>query len=111
VYVNQVGGQDEVVFDGDSFIMDPAGQVRARGAQFRRDLVLADVRSSGEVTQHAGEAGPRLEPVDEVHAALVLGTRDYVRKNGFTRALVGVSGGIDSALVPPSPSMRSARTR
>jgi NAD+ synthase (glutamine-hydrolysing) len=98
-YVNQVGGQDEVVFDGDSFIMDPTGRVRARGAQFRRDLVLADIAPAGEVTPRTGAADARLAAVDEVHAALVLGTRDYIRKNGFTRALVGVSGGIDSALV------------
>jgi NAD+ synthase (glutamine-hydrolysing) len=98
-YVNQVGGQDEVVFDGDSFVMDAGGVVHARGAQLRSDLVLVDVSGHGAI--EAATAGPdgRLGPIDEIHAALVLGTRDYIFKNGFSRALVGVSGGIDSALV------------
>ncbi|MBA2530004.1 MAG: NAD+ synthase [Euzebyales bacterium] len=99
-YANAVGGQDEVVFDGDSFLIDPAGTVTARGAQFSAELFLADVplgeRAEGTVPTPAAE---RLDPVAEVYAALVLGTRDYVRDNGFTRALVGLSGGIDSSLV------------
>jgi NAD+ synthase (glutamine-hydrolysing) len=98
-YVNQVGGQDEVVFDGDSFVVGPDGAVGARGAQLATDLLIADVGPDGAVTQVAGDGGARLDPVAEVYAALVLGTRDYVGKNGFARALLGVSGGIDSALV------------
>jgi NAD+ synthase (glutamine-hydrolysing) len=98
-YVNQVGGQDEVVFDGDSFVMGPDGQVGARAAQLATDLLIADVDADGDVAQVAGEGGPRLDPMAEVYRALVLGTRDYAMKNGFTAALVGVSGGIDSALV------------
>jgi NAD+ synthase (glutamine-hydrolysing) len=98
-YVNQLGGQDEVVFDGDSFVLGADGVVGARGAQLAPDLVLADVDDEGRVTQVAGGAGPRLDPLAEVYGALVLGTRDYVKKNGFGAALVGVSGGIDSALV------------
>ncbi|HUH08377.1 MAG TPA: NAD+ synthase [Egibacteraceae bacterium] len=102
-YLNQVGGQDEVVFDGDSFVMTPAGEVVARGAQFAEDLMLVDLpMGQGRGGAHAALAGtgtPRLAPVAEVRAALVLGTRDYVRKNGFRSALVGLSGGIDSALV------------
>ncbi|HWB72219.1 MAG TPA: NAD+ synthase [Egibacteraceae bacterium] len=98
VYVNRVGGQDELVYDGDSFVMSPHGQVTARGAQFATDLVLADLplgeRAGGAL---AGDEA-RLDPLAEVYAALVLGTRDYVRKNGFQRALVGLSGGIDSAM-------------
>jgi NAD+ synthase (glutamine-hydrolysing) len=103
-YVNQVGGQDEVVFDGDSFVMGADGVVAARGAQFATDLLLVDIDPSAgptaaAITQHAGDDAPRLDAVAEVYAALVLGTRDYVAKNGFEGALVGVSGGIDSALV------------
>jgi NAD+ synthase (glutamine-hydrolysing) len=97
-YVNQVGGQDEIVFDGDSFVMSPAGTVMARGAQFATDLVLVDLDDAGG-TQVAGDGGSRLDPVAEVYAALTLGTRDYVRKNGFNGALLGLSGGIDSSLV------------
>ncbi|CAN5170248.1 NAD+ synthase [soil metagenome] len=93
--LNQVGGQDEVVFDGDSLVMGPDGGVRARGAQFAEDLVVVDVADDSA----GGRADtPRLGPVAEVYAALVLGTRDYVRKNGFEGVLVGISGGIDSAL-------------
>lgn len=91
-YVNLVGGQDEVVFDGDSFVVDPAGQVVARGAQFEADLVLVD--TDGDNPPPA----ERLDEVAEVYDATVLATRDYAGKNGFSRALVGVSGGIDSAV-------------
>jgi NAD+ synthase (glutamine-hydrolysing) len=98
-YVNQVGGQDEVVFDGDSFVVDAAGAVQARGAQFAEDLLVAESDTSGRWRQLAGDASERLDDVAEVYAALVTGTRDYIVKNGFERALVGVSGGIDSALV------------
>jgi NAD+ synthase (glutamine-hydrolysing) len=99
-YVNQVGGQDEVVFDGDSFVMGPDGAVIGRGAQFSADLLVVDVPLGDAPHDDARPAAaPRLEPVAEVYAALVRGTRDYVRKNGFASALVGLSGGIDSALV------------
>lgn len=104
-YVNQTGGQDEVVFDGDSFVMTPQGEVVARGAQFETDCVLVDLPLGTPTGREAiGEAlpqswAPRLDPVAEVYHALVLGTRDYVRKNGFSKALVGLSGGVDSALV------------
>ncbi len=105
-YLNCVGGQDEVVFDGDSFVMDPNGRVTARAAQFTEQLFCVDA-GTGKADEAAGETGTaplpqpdgRLDPVGEVYAALVLGTRDYLRKNGFMRALLGLSGGIDSALV------------
>jgi NAD+ synthase (glutamine-hydrolysing) len=96
VYVNQVGGQDEVVFDGDSFVMAPDGTVTARLAQFRADAAIVEV---GGAMAGAADAEPRLDPLGEVYAALVRGTADYVRKNGFSSVLVGLSGGIDSALV------------
>ncbi|CAN5120866.1 NAD+ synthase [soil metagenome] len=96
VYVNQVGGQDEVVFDGDSFVMAPDGTVTARLPQFRQDLAVVEV-GGDRVPVSASE--PRLDDVGEVYRALVCGTADYVGKNGFTSVLVGLSGGIDSALV------------
>ena len=102
IYVNLVGGQDEVVFDGDSFAMDPSGTVTTRAAQFLPDLVMVDT------AQHADRDIPQspattalaslLDPVAEVYDALVLATRDYLHKNGFDRALIGVSGGLDSAV-------------
>jgi len=100
-YVNEVAGQDEIVFDGDSFILSPTGRITARGNQFATGTLLADLPLGEPSTGPAitQPASPRLEPAAEVYAALVLGTRDYVIKNGFSRALVGVSGGIDSALV------------
>ena len=99
-WVNLVGGQDEVVFDGDSFVVAPSGDIVARGAQFGDDVVVVDLDvGEGTCEQVAGDRAERLDPVGEVHAALVLGVRDYVRKNGFERVVVGLSGGIDSALV------------
>ncbi|MFO8075517.1 MAG: NAD+ synthase [Egibacteraceae bacterium] len=92
-YCNLVGGQDEVVFDGDSFLMAPDGTVVARGAHFAEDLVVADL----DVDAGAAEEAP-LGAVGEAYEALVLGVRDYLGKNGFDGAILGVSGGIDSAL-------------
>ncbi len=101
VYAHIVGGQDEVVFDGDSFVMAPDGAVIARAAQFASDLLVVDLPVSRQAAPEplVPIAQERLGPVAEVYAALVLGTRDYVRKNGFKGALIGLSGGIDSALV------------
>ncbi|MGH8907516.1 MAG: NAD+ synthase [Egibacteraceae bacterium] len=101
VYAHLVGGQDEVVFDGDSFVMAPNGVVVARAAQFAPDLLVVDLPLGRDARREA-VAPPieeRLDPVAEVYAALVLGTRDYVRKNGFRGALIGLSGGVDSGLV------------
>jgi NAD+ synthase (glutamine-hydrolysing) len=94
LFVNQVGGQDDLVFDGASLAFDAAGRVIARGAEHATDLVLVDVAAS---------RGP-IAPFDESDersalGALVLGTRDYARRCGFRQALLGLSGGIDSALV------------
>jgi NAD+ synthase (glutamine-hydrolysing) len=91
---NQVGGNDSLVFDGSSSVVRPDGEVAARAASFAEDLVVFD-------TERETESVPDVS-VDDIAAtwdALVLGTRDYVRKCGFTKALVGLSGGIDSALV------------
>jgi NAD+ synthase (glutamine-hydrolysing) len=130
VYVNQVGGQDELVFDGASMVFDPNGGLLARAAQFEERTVVCDVEvlpvfrkrlldprgrasdeplpvveisSSPRVTDPADtRRAPVVEvmpPVREVYEALVLGTRDYVRKNGFTDVTIALSGGIDSSLV------------
>jgi NAD+ synthase (glutamine-hydrolysing) len=125
-YVNQVGGQDELVFDGDSIVVAPDGAVLARAGQFTDELVLVDldaplaeapvenstaangmtiarvVASTEPVEPYAplpAVITPRLDDRAEIYRALVTGLRDYVRKNGFSSALVAVSGGIDSALV------------
>jgi len=93
VMVNQVGGNDSLVFDGSSLVLDASGNVVAQGKSFEEDLVLFDTNPlSGEKQEQvAGEEG-------SVYSALVLGTRDYVHKCGFERVIIGLSGGIDSAL-------------
>ncbi|RLT44224.1 MAG: NAD+ synthase [Chloroflexi bacterium] len=133
-YVNQVGGQDELVFDGNSLIFDATGQVIARGASMSEDLVIADIPIEAVVQRQlhdsrlrqmrkglfmfAGEVDVSLDPgrepvrpmlaprdntpaemLAETYNALVVGTRDYVRKSGFERVFVALSGGIDSAIV------------
>jgi NAD+ synthase (glutamine-hydrolysing) len=134
VYANLVGGQDELVFDGDSIVVDAAGRELARGPQFEEALVVADLdlaaadlsRAPGRepadaadgtaMTIHRVDLGPapelpppsaaaagrafwpRLSDLAEIYAALVLGVRDYAVKNGFRSAIIGLSGGIDSAL-------------
>jgi NAD+ synthase (glutamine-hydrolysing) len=131
-FVNMVGGQDELVFDGSSVVVDQHGEVVARGRQFVEEMVTADLdldavfrarlqdpRRRKEALDVAGaprivlpplaahatppaiepEVAPRLSRVEEVFQALVLGTRDYVTKNGFKRVVIGLSGGIDSSLV------------
>ncbi len=128
-YVNMVGGQDELVFDGQSLVLDRNGELRARGPQFEEALLLVDVDAdavadgraaapSADALREVGEpayydlggepdtrppeivpqVSPELSAEAEVYAALVLGTRDYVRKSGFHGAVIGLSGGIDSAL-------------
>jgi NAD+ synthase/NAD+ synthase (glutamine-hydrolysing) len=93
VVVNQVGGNDQVVFDGSSFVMDRAGSVIASAASFREDLVIADTDTA--VGDHNADLPHECEAIYE---ALVLGTRDYIRKCGFRKVLIGLSGGIDSSL-------------
>jgi NAD+ synthase (glutamine-hydrolysing) len=91
--VNQVGGNDSLVFDGSSLVLDATGRVIAQGKSFAEDLVIFDSdQLTGEMhTQIEGEEG-------SVYSALVLGTRDYVHKCGFKKVIIGLSGGIDSAL-------------
>jgi NAD+ synthase (glutamine-hydrolysing) len=131
-FVNTVGGQDELVFDGHSFVFNEKGECVARGKAFEEDLVIADIdldqvfrarlhdsrrrkeklqsdatarrislpglshREKPKLAVHEVEV---LEPVEEVYRALVLGTRDYVTKNGFKHVVIGLSGGIDSSIV------------
>lgn len=116
-YVNMVGGQDELVFDGGSLIIDPTGEVVARLPQFEEAFAIVDaplgeshgtedpdvsrlplnlVESHGEI---ASSKAPSLDAEAEIYAALVIALRDYVQKNGFEKVVLGLSGGIDSSLV------------
>ncbi|WP_447970578.1 NAD+ synthase [Nitrospira sp. M1] len=131
-YTNMVGGQDELIFDGNSMIVSEEGQVIVRGKAFEEDFIVTDlclgkstssltsVKAKARATKKFGKqierviisttsyaqtrkhVKPRLtsvlEPLEEVYRALVLGVHDYVRKNQFTKVLIGISGGIDSAL-------------
>ncbi|MBN2452899.1 MAG: NAD+ synthase [Candidatus Omnitrophica bacterium] len=117
-YANMVGGQDEIVFDGQSMLVSPEGKVTHRAEAFGEDLLVADIEiESGKpadmknCTTIAGTIGnnpkpaitrkdtERLSPSAEIYRALVLGLKDYAAKNGFAKALLGLSGGIDSSLV------------
>ena len=96
-YVNMVGGQDDLVFDGGSFVLDSDGTVLASAPQFVEHLLVWDATTSG-----AQQPGPQVQALDadeEVYRALVTGLTGYVRKNGFRSVVLGLSGGIDSALV------------
>jgi NAD+ synthase (glutamine-hydrolysing) len=93
-FCNVVGGQDELVFDGHSFVVDAEGAVVARARQFEEDLLIWELGG-----QEPARIEQPLDELDEVYSALTLGLRDYVSKNGFEHVLVAVSGGIDSALV------------
>jgi len=116
-YCNLVGGQDELVFDGASLVLDARGRELGRAAQFREDTVVLDL-SPAQLGPSRGATAPAvrlplpararpalpavrpqaMSPEEEVYEALTLGVRDYVRKNGFSTAVLGLSGGIDSAL-------------
>ncbi|MCU1371055.1 MAG: nadE [Ilumatobacteraceae bacterium] len=137
IYVNQVGGQDELVFDGGSMVFDAEGTLLARSPQFVEDVMIVDLdiepvyrkrlldprgrptdlllpieatrgeeveatetrRNSSEAPLLPATVAPPLHPDEEVYRAIVLGTRDYLGKNGFTDVVIGLSGGIDSTLV------------
>jgi NAD+ synthase/NAD+ synthase (glutamine-hydrolysing) len=94
LFVNQVGGNDSVVFDGSSMVIAPSGEIVARARSFEEDLIYYDTEAG------RGEIHPQMHGREEsAYHALVLGTRDYVQKTGFGQAIIGLSGGIDSALV------------
>jgi len=95
IYVNQVGGNDELVFDGNSVVLDATGKTIAQAKDFQEDLLIADFGPSaarGAINVPSGG-------IESIYKALVLGLRDYVRKCGFSSVVVGLSGGVDSALV------------
>ena len=118
IYANLVGGQDEIVFDGQSMMVDPSGKVICRAEAFKEDLLVADIDldiDKGEFYEKAvlvsdkptERAKPAITQKDvrplnenaEIYQALLLGLKDYAAKNGFTKAVIGLSGGIDSSLV------------
>jgi NAD+ synthase (glutamine-hydrolysing) len=126
-YVNLVGGQDEIVFDGDSLVVEPSGALIARSGQFEPELLVVDLDLPAATEPMPGDdvrfgglcvrrtviapesldaydpieptSRPRLDDLGEIYQALIVGLRDYVRKNGFRTVLLGLSGGIDSTLV------------
>ena len=95
-YVNMVGGQDELVFDGESLAVDDKGRLIGIGKKFEEDLIIIDVDAHGKMPE---TTPPMRLPEQEMFDALVLGVRDYFRKTGFAHAHIGLSGGIDSSLV------------
>ncbi len=99
-YLNQVGGQDELVFDGNSFVMDAQGEVVMRAPPFEEGIYACEFArdAHGKVVPRAGQVAPELADEASVYSALVLGVRDYVHKHGFPGVVMGLSGGIDSAL-------------
>jgi NAD+ synthase (glutamine-hydrolysing) len=97
VYVNLIGGQDELVFDGASVVIAADGTVLHRSPQFAQDRFILDVSTDGPATGTCCVT-PLLDPTEEVYTALVTGLGDYCRKNGFSQVVIGLSGGIDSAL-------------
>jgi NAD+ synthase (glutamine-hydrolysing) len=96
VHVNTVGGQDELVFDGGSMVISSSGDLMARAKQFEEQLLVVDLDSD---THRRSSIAPLLDESEEIYKALVLGTRDYASKNGFKKVALGLSGGVDSALV------------
>jgi NAD+ synthase (glutamine-hydrolysing) len=98
-YVNMVGGQDELVFDGQSLAIDASGRLIAIGKQFEEDLVIAEVDFAKRTGVGAELSEPSYNREEEMFNALTLGVRDYFQKSGFRGAFVGLSGGIDSSLV------------
>ena len=100
VYLNMVGGQDELVFDGGSFAMDKVGEVVFRAAPFRENFYSVQLMADGAgVAPQPAEIAPLLPKEQSVYEALVCGTRDYVGKHGFPGVVLGLSGGVDSALI------------
>ncbi len=97
-YVNMVGGQDDLVFDGGSFVVGTDGTLLASAPQFVEHLLVWDLPAAGTAPAR-GEVAPPLDPDEEIYRALVTGLTGYVRKNGFRSVVLGMSGGIDSALV------------
>jgi NAD+ synthase (glutamine-hydrolysing) len=98
IYANLVGGQDELVFDGGSFVVDARGGLIQRSCFFEESLDIVEIESDLQPIPLAQAVEPLMAEEQRVYGALVLGVRDYVRKNGFKGAIIGLSGGVDSAL-------------
>lgn len=102
-FTNLVGGQDELVFDGNSLVVDSTGNIISRGCSFKEDLVLVDIIDSGNGNLQLRQADKAncvpLYGTAEIVEAILLGIRDYVRKNNFNKVVIGISGGVDSAVV------------
>lgn len=98
VYLNLIGGQDELIFDGDSFVVDGRGSLTQRAPAFVEGLHLVEVETGPQVSPVPGPVSSELSEEESVYSALVLGVRDYIGKNGFAGVVIGLSGGIDSAL-------------
>ncbi len=98
IYANLVGGQDELVFDGGSFVVNARGEVTQRAAFFQEAIVPVAVATGETLSPMPASIEPLMVEEHEVYEALVLGVRDYVLKNGFNGAIIGLSGGVDSAL-------------
>ena len=106
VYCNLIGGQDEFIFDGRSMFLDSQGAIISQAKAFAEDLIIADITSADDrqlqvtnVKPTEPYTGKSMDPIAEVYQALVLGTTDYVAKNGFEKVIIALSGGIDSSLV------------
>ena len=99
VYVNAVGGQDELVFDGSSFVSNPEGQVIHRMQRFKEDFAVVAMKDLAQSTEAVALPNRETTRLAEIYDALKLALRDYVKKNGFHQVVIGLSGGIDSALV------------
>jgi NAD+ synthase len=97
IYVNQIGGQDGLVFDGGSFILDARGDTYAQLPSFKEKLEILDI-NIGKSWKNVGIKEFKTSSHEQVYNALILGLRDYMRKNGFTKIVLGLSGGIDSAI-------------
>ncbi|WP_278395952.1 NAD+ synthase [Acinetobacter venetianus] len=97
IYVNQVGGQDDLIFDGSSFVCNKNGQAALQAPSFKEDLYIAEYDAEQKQFK-TSETAPALETFAEIYQALVLATRDYVQRSGFPGVILGLSGGIDSAL-------------
>ncbi|WP_163123084.1 NAD+ synthase [Acinetobacter portensis] len=97
VYTNQVGGQDDLIFDGTSFVVNNSGVVALQAATFKEELLIAEYEAENKAFKQ-GQITPALDTMAEIYQSLVLATRDYVTRSGFPGIILGLSGGIDSAL-------------
>ncbi len=97
VYTNQVGGQDDLIFDGTSFVINKDGSIALQAASFKEDLYFTEYQAE-QKTYKVGTVTPALETIAEIYQGLVLATRDYIQRSGFPGVILGLSGGIDSAL-------------